>query len=62
MANNDLRGRQVRRLYADSEPAGNLILAWDGCDNAGRRVSSGVYWARVETAAGMLTRRVVMVK
>lgn len=58
----DIRGRQVRRLHAASVPAGMLTLIWDGCDNGGRRQGSGVYWARVVTAAGTLTSRMVLVK
>lgn len=58
----DLRGRLVRRLHAGSEPAGNLTLTWDGSDDAGHRMSSGVYWARVEATSGSLTQRVVMIK
>jgi hypothetical protein len=58
----DVRGRQVRRLHAANEAAGTLTMIWDGRDNGGRRLGSGVYWARVETAAGRLTSRMVLVK
>jgi hypothetical protein len=58
----DIRGGQVRHLYTGNEPAGVLTLTWDGRDNGGRRVSSGIYWARVVTAAGTLNRRMVMIK
>ena len=39
----DLRGRVVRRLLDESRPAGAGTLVWDGKDDAGRGLASGVY-------------------
>lgn len=39
----DLRGRLVRTLLDEPRPAGTLDVRWDGRDDAGRAVSSGVY-------------------
>jgi hypothetical protein len=45
----DLSGRSVRSLVSDSQPPGAYEVTWDGRDDAGRPVVSGVYayWLRV---------------
>ena len=49
----DLAGRLVRRLLED-EPRGrgNHGENWDGRDDRGRKVASGVYFYRIETGGG----------
>jgi hypothetical protein len=43
-----VNGTIVRRLATDIRvEAGTHSLAWDGCDDAGRAVPSGVYYARI---------------
>lgn len=37
--------------------AGVHDVAWSGLDSGGRRVDSGLYWARLTTGAQTLTRR-----
>jgi hypothetical protein len=53
----DLRGRRIRSLAAAEAPA--RIVDWDGRDDAGRPVPSGVYFFRTSRAA---TGRVVLVR
>ena len=43
----DLRGRAVRRLFAGPLAPGPQSLAWNGRDDDGRGLPSGVYFARV---------------
>lgn len=42
----DAAGRRIRRLWAGPHAAGRHALRWDGTDDAGRPVSSGVYFVR----------------
>ena len=50
----DARGRQVRVLVdGDEMPAGERTLRWDGRDDAGRTVETGLYFARAVTATGV---------
>jgi len=58
----DLSGRLVRRLLGQPQPAGNRTVAWDGVDDAGRRVSAGVYVLRFETVGHRQYRRMVFLK
>jgi hypothetical protein len=39
-----------------------LTFSWDGRDDAGQALPSGVYWARMETAAGRVMGTVVLAK
>jgi flagellar hook assembly protein FlgD len=55
----DAAGRLVRRLAQRSFPAGATHITWNGEDDHGRRVPAGVYFARLESAAGSRTRRVI---
>ena len=55
-------GRALRRLLDRPLPAGRYTLDWDGHDDAGRRVSAGVYFCRLTTAVGAQSRKMVMVR
>jgi hypothetical protein len=57
-----ITGQRVRTIISDVLPAGKHTLQWNGLDESGMRVSSGVYFVRLETGAGTLTRRVVFMK
>jgi hypothetical protein len=58
----DLRGRRVRRLAQGTWDAGEHGLVWDGTDDQGRTVPSGVYVSRLRAADGDLSRRMVLLK
>jgi hypothetical protein len=62
LAVHDLRGRRVRRLLADTLPAGPHAVTWNGRDDRGRSLASGVYLLRLETPAEVATRRVCLLK
>jgi flagellar hook assembly protein FlgD len=54
----DVSGREIRRLLSGAMPGGHGVALWDGLDNNGQRVASGVYFARLDvdglTAMGKL--------
>lgn len=58
----DLRGRLVRELFAEHRPAGPGQVIWDGVDDAGLPVASGVYSVRLEARGGMTEQRVTLLK
>jgi flagellar hook assembly protein FlgD len=55
-------GRQVRRLYSGSLPAGNHEFEWDGANTAGGRVASGVYFYRLTASDYSEARKMVLLK
>jgi hypothetical protein len=58
----DLAGRRVRRLASSVFTAGRHVVPWDGRDDDGRGVSSGVYMVRLHGPEGVATQRVTMVR
>lgn len=48
----DLRGRLVRRVYADADGAGRHPRQWDGRDEAGQQVAPGLYICQVAVESG----------
>jgi hypothetical protein len=58
----DLGGRRVRTLVDEVEGAGERRAVWNGADDAGRPVASGVYFCRLEAGAVVETRRMVLVR
>jgi len=59
----DVQGRLVRTLASNlSKPAGVHEIEWNGADNAGRPVPSGVYFYRLNAGGETLTRKAVLLK
>ena len=58
----DVSGRLVRNLVSASKPAGTHSATWNGDDDAGRKVSSGVYFGRLVTGGKTITHKLVMTK
>ena len=57
----DVSGRAVRTLVDRREDAGRHEVTWNGCDDLGRALSSGMYFARLESGKEHMTRRLVRV-
>lgn len=58
----DISGRTVRRMNESLMAAGPHQLNWDGNDEAGRRVPSGLYFVELRSADRRETRRVTMLR
>jgi hypothetical protein len=58
----DVRGALVRRLVDQVMPAGEHRVSWNGADEAGRPVGSGVYFVKLAGVSGIDTRKIVMLK
>jgi hypothetical protein len=56
----DVRGRLVVQLFDGFLPEGRREIEWNGRDAGGRSVPSGVYFARLETAAGRAVQKLVL--
>jgi hypothetical protein len=57
----DVQGRLVRELRGVGS-GGSGEIRWDGTDHSGRRVPAGVFYARLSTGAGSVTRTVQIVR
>jgi hypothetical protein len=58
----DLVGQRIRQLLDDHRSAGHHQLEWNGADENGIVVASGVYLLRLETDRGVLVRKMSMIK
>ncbi len=57
-----ISGRQVRTLHEEAAAAGSLNLDWDGRDDRGRALSSGVYFLRAQSGSSSAGSRVVLMR
>lgn len=55
-------GQKVRTLVREDRAAGEYRVQWDGRDNFGRLAASGVYFYRLVTPEGVLTKRMMLTK
>jgi len=58
----DVRGRIVKRLIDGSMPAGPATVTWDGMNESGTNVSSGIYFLRMITGEQRHTRKMVLLR
>lgn len=58
----DITGRIVRRLYEGRGPSGWHTLSWDGRDDFGRKVASGVYICRLVAGKSACAKRIVFLR
>jgi parallel beta-helix repeat protein len=58
----DLRGRLVKTLVSEEQGAGEHIVVWDGHDESGAPVGSGVYFYRLSVGDQSVERKMVLLK
>ena len=58
----DVRGKRVRTLVSGNVVAGYNEAVWDGRDDSGNRVASGVYLYRLRAGRVVETKKMVMLK
>ena len=58
----DVNGREVRSLVSERMEAGSGVAVWDGLDNGGRRVASGVYFAKLDVDGLTASGKLIMLK
>lgn len=58
----NIRGQKVRQLVNDNQTAGTHNVVWNGRDNSGNAVSSGVYFYRLQAAGKALQKKMLLIK
>jgi len=58
----DLSGRLVATVFEGALPEGGRKVVWNGLDDSGHHIASGVYFARAESPDGTLTSKVVFIR
>lgn len=55
-------GQEIRTLVQKIQPAGEYVVHWDGTDNLGQKVSSGIYMYHLTSGDFSQTRRMMLLK
>ncbi|MBD3160502.1 MAG: T9SS type A sorting domain-containing protein [Candidatus Eisenbacteria bacterium] len=58
----DVSGRTVKTLVDGTMEAGPNSIVWDGTDDAGRKVGSGVYWSQMKVGSFLSNKKMVILK
>ncbi|HEX6792140.1 MAG TPA: C25 family cysteine peptidase [Candidatus Krumholzibacteria bacterium] len=58
----DVRGARVRTLVTGTKAPGRYVAQWDGRNDAGSPVSSGIYFYRMTAPGFATTRKMLMLK
>ena len=58
----DVHGRKIRALIYANQPANHYAVVWDGKDDAGMIVPSGIYFYRLQTGKFAQTKKLVFMK
>jgi hypothetical protein len=62
MAIYNVKGQRVKDLISNEIPKGTHQIIWDGNDNSGRVVSSGLYLVRIGIGNNVDTHKIMMLK
>jgi hypothetical protein len=55
-----VNGRRIRGLVKDTREAGRHAASWDGRDDAGEKVGSGIYFYQLTAAGAAESRRMIL--
>ncbi len=58
----DLQGRAVRQLVSSEQEAGRHEVVFDGCDDEGQHLASGVYLAQLVVGGGRQLQKLTLIK
>lgn len=58
----NLKGQMIRTIINDTVEKGTTIYTWDGTDDNGKAVASGIYMYKLETNAQSITKKMVLMK
>ena len=58
----DVSGKRVARLIDDNIRPDKYVYLWDGRNNAGHALASGLYFVRLKAAGSILVRKTVIIR
>ena len=58
----NLRGRKVRTLVDTWKAPGSHYVQWDGKNDRGEKLTSGVYFYRIEAGSYVATRKLLLIE
>jgi flagellar hook assembly protein FlgD len=58
----NLKGQKIKTLLNEVLPAGRHSVLWNGTDESGKKVASGVYFYKMKSGSFNSTRKMILVK
>jgi hypothetical protein len=58
----DILGRRIAKLLAETQDAGEKTVLWNGKDQRGKRVVSGIYFYRLRAGTFTETRKMILLR
>ena len=58
----DILGNEITTLVNEQKSAGNYQISWDGTDKLGKKVTSGIYFYRLNTDNFVQTKKMIVLK
>jgi flagellar hook assembly protein FlgD len=58
----DVRGRRRRSLMNEMKEPGKYQVNWDGRDDTGMELKSGIYFCRITAASFKATRKLILIE
>jgi flagellar hook assembly protein FlgD len=58
----DITGYMVRKLVSDVKQSGWYSVIWDGRNNKGNEVSSGIYFYNLKTESINMTKKMILLR
>ena len=58
----DILGRKVRQFVNETRSAGVYKVMWDGTDQSGNPVSTGIYFYRIQAGEFVESRKMLLIK
>ena len=58
----NIKGQKVKELIKGTQPAGSYNVSWDGKDEYGKDVTSGIYFYKLKTQQNEIIRKMLLLK
>ncbi len=58
----NIKGQKVKTLVSEVQPAGDYRIVWEGCNQEGKTVSSGIYFYRLSSKGENIIRKMMLIK
>ncbi len=58
----NIKGQKVKTLVTGTQPAGDYNVSWDGKDESGKDVTSGIYFYKLKTQKNEITGKMLLLK
>ena len=58
----DITGREIRHLVNETQNAGFKAIMWDGTNNYGHQVGTGMYLYQIKAGSFVQTRKMLLMK